>query len=65
MGLKQPLLRAAALRPPACQTPARPSWASGPGPHHVLQEEAGTHENPFHLEKEPGGKPQPTALGGE
>lgn len=65
VGLRQPLLRATGLRPPACRTPAYPSQATSPGPHHVLQEEAGAHENPFHLKKEPGGKPQPTALGGE
>lgn len=56
-------LGAAALRPPA-----RP--ASGPSghlawPQHVLQEEAGAHENPFYLEKEPGGKPLSAAFGGE
>lgn len=62
---RQPGGRAAALRPPACVTPARLSWATGPRSHHVLQEEAGAYENPFHLQKEPGGKPQPTALGGE
>lgn len=55
---------AAALRPTGLPTPAHPPGLLG-RPHHVLQEEARTHENPFHLEKEPGGKPQPAALWGE
>lgn len=61
---RPPALSAALLRPPDCRPRAAPrgllAW-----PHHVLQEEKGAHENPFYLKKEPGGKPQPTALGGE
>lgn len=38
------------------------SWVPA---HHVLQEEARAHKNPLHLEKEPGGKPQPAARRGE
>lgn len=61
--LRPPTSGAAALRPPARRPRAlRGCWAR---PHHVLQEEARAHENPIHLEKEPGGKPLPTALGGE
>lgn len=61
---KRPAPGAAALRPPARLNQPAPS-GSRPGPHHVLQEETRSHENPFHLEKEPRGKPQPAALGGE